>query len=47
MMLSFMWLGLGRIQEGERMGSLGVGGNEVADAENDSHESLSRARPPA
>jgi AcrR family transcriptional regulator len=47
MMLSFMWLGLGRIQEGERMGSLAAGGNDVADAETDSHESLSRARPPA
>jgi hypothetical protein len=49
-MLSFMWLGLGRMQEGERLGSLAAGGNDVADAENDSHDShgsLPRARPPA
>jgi hypothetical protein len=46
MMVSFMWLGLGRIQEGERMGSLLPGGNDVADAEHDSDESLSRVRPP-
>jgi AcrR family transcriptional regulator len=46
MMLSFMWLGLGRMQEGERMGSRAAGGNDVADAEHDSDESLSRARPP-
>jgi AcrR family transcriptional regulator len=49
-MVSFMWLGLGRMQEGERMGSLAAGGNDVADAENDSHDphgSLSQARPSA
>ena len=46
MMLSFMWLGLGRMQEGERLGSLPGSGNVVADAEHDSHESLTRARPP-
>jgi AcrR family transcriptional regulator len=45
-MVSFMWLGLGRMQEGERLGSLSSGGNDVADAEHDSDESLSRVRPP-
>jgi AcrR family transcriptional regulator len=46
MMLSFMWLGLGRMQDGERLGSRSAGGNDVADAEHDSHESRTRARPP-
>ena len=40
MMISFMWLGLGRMQQGERWGPPLVGGNHVADAEHDSHESL-------
>jgi AcrR family transcriptional regulator len=40
MMINFMWLGLGRMQAGERWGPLPDGGNHVADAEHDSHESL-------
>jgi AcrR family transcriptional regulator len=39
-MISFMWLGLGRIQDGERWGLLAAGGNHVADAEHDLHGSL-------
>jgi hypothetical protein len=46
MMITFMWLGLGRIQEGERWGSLSHGGNRVADAEHDSHGSLTSPHPP-
>src|SRR5690349_24526385 len=46
MMVSFMWLGLGRMQEGERWGPLSVGGNHVADAEQGSHESLASPGPP-
>ena len=40
MMVSFMWLGLGRMQQGERWGPLSVGGNHVADAEQGSHDRL-------
>jgi AcrR family transcriptional regulator len=47
MMISFMWLGLGRMQEGERWVSSSAGGNNVADAEHDSHGSLTSPHPPA
>jgi AcrR family transcriptional regulator len=47
MMVNFMWLGLGRMQEGERWSPLSVGGNHVPDAEHDSHESLASPGPPA
>jgi AcrR family transcriptional regulator len=43
MMLGVMWLGLGRMQAGERWGTLSSGGNVVADAEPDSHGSLAPA----
>jgi AcrR family transcriptional regulator len=46
MMVSFMWLGLGRMQEGERWGPLSLRGNNVADAEHDSHERLASPGPP-
>jgi AcrR family transcriptional regulator len=46
MMISFMWLGLGRMQEGERWGERPAGGNYVADAEHVSHESLTSPRAP-
>jgi AcrR family transcriptional regulator len=36
MMLSFMWLGLARMQQGERLGPLASGGKVVADAEQQS-----------
>jgi AcrR family transcriptional regulator len=42
-MINFMWLGLGRMQQGERWGTLLVGGRHVADAEQDSHGSLTTA----
>jgi AcrR family transcriptional regulator len=47
MMISFMWFGLGRMQEGERWGLLPAVGNEAADAEHDSDGSLAHPRPPA
>jgi hypothetical protein len=47
MMISFMWLGMGRMQEGERWESPSVGGNEAAHAEHDSDASLTQPRPPA
>jgi AcrR family transcriptional regulator len=43
MMINFMWLGLGRMQEGERWRPLSVSGNEAPDAEHNSHGSLSSA----
>ena len=46
MMVSFMWLGLGRMQQGERWGPPSIGGNHVANAEHDSHESLASPGPP-
>jgi AcrR family transcriptional regulator len=36
MMLSFMWLGLGRMQQGERLRPLALGGKVVADGEQQS-----------
>jgi AcrR family transcriptional regulator len=39
-MLSFMWLGLGRMQQGERWGALSAGGSGVTNAEHDGHGSL-------
>ena len=45
-MINFMWLGLGRMQEGERWGSLPAGGNHVANAEHDSDGSLRSPHPP-
>jgi AcrR family transcriptional regulator len=45
MMLSFMWLGLGRMQEGERWTLGASGGNAPAAAEQDSHGSPSSADP--
>ena len=47
MMISFMWFGLGRMQQGERWGPLPAGGNNAANAEHDSHGSLTQPRPPA
>jgi AcrR family transcriptional regulator len=47
MMISFMWLGLGRMQEGERWVPSSAGGNNVADAEHDSHGSLTSPHRPA
>jgi AcrR family transcriptional regulator len=41
-MLSFMWLGLGRMQQGERSGTLPPSGSGVANAEHDGHGSLTR-----
>jgi AcrR family transcriptional regulator len=41
-MLSFMWLGLGRMQKGERSGTLPPGGSGGANAEHDGHGSLTR-----
>lgn len=46
MMISFMWLGLGRMQEGEYWEPLPEGGNRGADAEHDSHGSLASPHPP-
>jgi AcrR family transcriptional regulator len=46
MMVSFMWIGLGRMQEGERWGPQPVGGKHVADEEHDSHGSLASPGPP-
>lgn len=40
-MLSFMWLGLGRMQEGERLGTLPSGGNGAGDEEQDVHGNVS------
>jgi AcrR family transcriptional regulator len=40
MMINFMWLGLGRMQEGERWRPTTDGGNETPDAEHNSHGSL-------
>lgn len=37
MILSFMWLGLGRMQQGERLGPPASGGKVVADAEQQSN----------
>jgi AcrR family transcriptional regulator len=45
MMISFMWFGLGRMQQGERWGELPVGGKKSANAEHDSHESLTPPPP--
>lgn len=45
-MLSLMWLGLGRMQEGERSGTLSAGGSGVANAEQDGHGNLTRPLPP-
>jgi len=45
MMLSFMWLGLGRMQEGERWSSGAGGGNDAARAESDSNGASSAAPP--
>jgi AcrR family transcriptional regulator len=45
-MVTFMWLGLGRMQQGERWSPLSIGGNQVADAEHDSHERLASPGPP-
>ena len=42
-MLSVMWLGLGRMQKGERSGTLPpASGSGVANAEHDGHGSLTR-----
>jgi AcrR family transcriptional regulator len=41
-MLSFMWLGLGRMQQGERSGSLPPSGSGVSNAEQDGHGNLTR-----
>ncbi len=46
MMMSFMWLGLGRMQEGERWGPPLTGGNSAARAEHDSDGSLRSPHPP-
>ena len=46
MMVSFMWLGLARMQQGERWAPRSIGGNHVANAEHDSHESLASPCPP-
>jgi AcrR family transcriptional regulator len=46
-MISFMWFGLGRMQQGERWGPLPAGGNVPADAEHVSYGSLTQPRPPA
>jgi AcrR family transcriptional regulator len=43
MMINFMWLGLGRMQQGERWRPLSASGNEAPDAEHNSHGSLSSA----
>jgi AcrR family transcriptional regulator len=40
-MLSFMWLGLGRMQLGERSGTLPPSGSGVENAEHDGHGNLS------
>jgi AcrR family transcriptional regulator len=40
MMINFMWLGLGRMQEGERWRPTSDGGNETPDAEHHSHGSF-------
>jgi AcrR family transcriptional regulator len=45
-MVTFMWLGLGRMQQGERWSPLSIGGNQVADAEHDPHERLASPGPP-
>jgi AcrR family transcriptional regulator len=47
MMISFMWLGLGRMQQGERWSPSSAGGNNVADAEHNPHGSLTSPHPPA
>jgi AcrR family transcriptional regulator len=47
MMISFMWLGLGRMQEGQRWESPSAGGNEAAHAEHDPDGSLTHPQPPA
>jgi AcrR family transcriptional regulator len=41
-MLSLMWLGLGRMQQGERSGTLPPSGSGIANAEHDGHGSLTR-----
>jgi AcrR family transcriptional regulator len=46
MMITFMWLGLGRMQEGERWESMSDSGNRGANAEHDSHGSLASPHPP-
>ena len=43
MMLNLQWLGLGRMQEGERWGPLTAGGKRVADAETQPHGGLGKA----
>jgi len=43
MMINFMWLGLGRMQEGERWRPSDDGGNETPDAEHNAHGSLNAA----
>src|SRR4051794_30655260 len=43
MMINFMWLGLGRMQEGERWRPSDDGGNETPDAEHNAHGSLHAA----
>ncbi len=47
MMINFMWLGMGRMQEGERWESPSGGGNPAAHAEHDSDGSLTQPHPPA
>jgi AcrR family transcriptional regulator len=44
-MINFMWLGLGRMQEGERWESLSDSGNRGANAEHDSYGSLTLPQP--
>jgi AcrR family transcriptional regulator len=46
MMINFMWLGLGRMQKGERWDPMPAGGNSGADAEHHSRESLASPGPP-
>ena len=47
MMISFMWFGLGRMQQGELWAPLPASGNDAANAEHDSDGSLTQTRPPA
>jgi AcrR family transcriptional regulator len=46
-MISFMWFGLGRMQQGERWGELPIGGEKAANAEHDADGSFSPPPPPA
>jgi AcrR family transcriptional regulator len=43
MMINFMWLGLGRMQQGERWRPSSISGNEAPDAEQHAHGSLTSA----